>query len=327
MVTARRSFAIAGALGLAVACLDLSAASAAGPQITRIAGADRYETAARVSETFSPFREVYIATGENFPDSLAAGPLAGGFHAPILLVTRDAIPAVTAAAIQRLHPTQINVVGGPAAISDQVLATLNLMTFGGRALRFAGADRYETAVALTQDGWPNGSQGLLIATGRDFPDALLAGAVGAVARQPLLLVDGQAPTSPAVLDEVRRLHPESILLSGDENAISPGVVAELAAIAPVSRVGGNAFNRGAIIYSQLPAGQFNVVLVTGLNFPDGLTAAAFAGAETRALTYLVPGNCVPPVVASEITRLNPPTITIIGGSAAVTPAVESLTPC
>ena len=109
--------------------------------------------------------------------------------------------------------------------------------------------------------------------------------------------------------------------------ISPGVVAELAAIAPVSRVGGNVFNRGAIIYSQLPAGQFNVVLVTGLNFPDGLTAAAFAGAEARALTYLVPGNCVPPVVASEITRLNPPTITIIGGSAAVTPAIESLTPC
>ncbi len=67
---------------------------------------------------------MYIATGENFPDSLSAGPAIGRFQVSILLVTKDTIPDVTRTELQRLQPQRITVVGGPSVISDGVVSDL-----------------------------------------------------------------------------------------------------------------------------------------------------------------------------------------------------------
>src|SRR5262245_21708311 len=119
-MVSRRAPLLAAPL-LLLATLHGRSADAAGPQIERIAGGDRYETAAAVAEQFPVGREVYIASGENFPDSLAAGPAVGRAvtQDPILLVTRDSIPAVTQAELRRIAPPQIVVVGGTAAVSAQ----------------------------------------------------------------------------------------------------------------------------------------------------------------------------------------------------------------
>ncbi len=94
--------------------------------VTRLAGADRYSTAAAISAaSFAQYVPVvYIATGTNFPDALAGAPVAGAVGGPLLLVTRDTIPAATAAELTRLAPASIVVLGSTGVVSDAVAAAL-----------------------------------------------------------------------------------------------------------------------------------------------------------------------------------------------------------
>jgi len=154
--------------------------------VERIFGATRYHTAAAVSQRFFPTTEgVYISTGQNYPDALAAGPAAGVFEAPILLVQRDSIPAVTAAELNRLNPEWIAVMGGPAAVSNTVVAQLSGYASDGLGV-IAGADRYETAAMLSEEVW-NWGANPHVTTGENFPDALAAGATAGQLVEPMLL--------------------------------------------------------------------------------------------------------------------------------------------
>jgi putative cell wall-binding protein len=94
---------------------------------SRIAGADRFDVSANVSlDTFRPgnTRTVYVASGEVFPDALSGWAAAIKNHAPVLLVTKNAIPASVAAELDRLHPTRIVVLGGTNTISEAVAVQL-----------------------------------------------------------------------------------------------------------------------------------------------------------------------------------------------------------
>ena len=77
-----------------------------GASVSRLAGPDRYATAATISASHfgANVPVVYIATGENFPDSLAGGPVAAANNGPLLLVTPTGIPGATAAELLRGTP-------------------------------------------------------------------------------------------------------------------------------------------------------------------------------------------------------------------------------
>ncbi len=81
-----------------------SSLKAYAPSVTRLAGSNRYATAAAVSrDTFTPgVGTIFIATGTNFPDALAGGPIAGILGGPILLTDPNSIPNDTRTEIQRL---------------------------------------------------------------------------------------------------------------------------------------------------------------------------------------------------------------------------------
>jgi putative cell wall-binding protein len=112
-----------GVIGDAVAS---GLASLTGATVTRLSGADRYGTSAAVSrEKFEPIApSVYIATGANFPDALAGGPVAGRTGVPLLLVSSNGIPGPTAAELLRLKPELIILLGGEGIISDDVAGSL-----------------------------------------------------------------------------------------------------------------------------------------------------------------------------------------------------------
>jgi len=118
--------------------------------VTRVAGSDRYATSAAVSDaTFQPGVPVaYVASGEEFADALAVGPVAGRAGAPILTVPADTVPVSVAEELDRLQPGRIVVVGGTSAVSNAVEQELGTFTEGG-VTRIAGADRYATAAAVS----------------------------------------------------------------------------------------------------------------------------------------------------------------------------------
>ena len=91
--------------------------------IVRLAGADRYATAAAIAQAFfARPPSAYLATGLNFPDALAAGPAAGRFGSPVLLVRSSPIPAATTSELLRLQPPYTYYVGGSGVLSDGVVA-------------------------------------------------------------------------------------------------------------------------------------------------------------------------------------------------------------
>lgn len=61
------------------------------------------------------------------------------------------------------------------------------------AVRVAGENRYDTAVALSQRSFPNGAPIVFVASGLDFADALTAAPAAAAAGGPLLLVSDRIP--------------------------------------------------------------------------------------------------------------------------------------
>ncbi|MBA3740282.1 MAG: cell wall-binding repeat-containing protein, partial [Chloroflexi bacterium] len=161
---------------------------AAEATIGRLWGADRYATAAAISQaTFAPGVPVaFVATGQDFPDSLAGGPAAARLRAPMLLTLARGLPDATRAELSRLQPARIVILGGTTVVSPTVEAQLAAYTAGG-VTRIAGADRYATAAAVSAAYFPAGVPVAYVATGATFPDALTAGAAAAALGGPVLL--------------------------------------------------------------------------------------------------------------------------------------------
>lgn len=100
---------------------QLSSVGISSGSITRLAGATRYETSATIMSyavnAGMNVSNVYLATGKNFPDALAAGPVAGKLRAPLLLVDPGIEYAHTVLANYRGNVNVATVVGGTSAVS------------------------------------------------------------------------------------------------------------------------------------------------------------------------------------------------------------------
>lgn len=294
-------------------------------EVSRLAGPDRFATAAEISQTsFEPGVDVaYVATGGDFPDALTGGVAAARNGGPALLVTGDSIPDVTANELERLDPGRIVVLGGAGVVSSPVEAQLANFT-DGEVSRLAGSDRFATAAEISQASFEAANTDVAyVATGLDFPDAL-AGVPGAAVNDgPLLLAT--ADTVPeATAAELERLDLDRIVVLGGDGVIGSQVESELGGFADdVSRLAGsNRFATAATISADTFDTAATLYVATGLNFPDALTGGAVAGA-VPAPVMLVTGADIPDATRDEITRLNPERIVILGGEGAVSSAVAS----
>ena len=285
----------------------------------RMNGADRYATAAFLAtDTFAAGVPVaYVATGEDFPDALAGGPAAAHHQGPILLTRATVLPSYTATALSRLRPGRIVVVGRPEAISDGVLEQLRAYTTGGQVDRIAGSNRYATAAAVSAATFPAGVPVTYIANGESFPGALAGSAAGAALGGPVLL--SEATTLPAATaEELARLRPGRIVVLGGPSAVSEAVEGELSSFAPTTRASGLDRYETAINVSRdgyAPDSPPTVYIASGVDFPGALAAGAAAGAAPGPL--LLVGTSLPQQVATEVARLNPSRVVILGGTGAV----------
>jgi putative cell wall-binding protein len=189
---------------------------------TRIAGGDRYETAAALSAaTFESADVVYVASGHSAADAMVAGVAAAANGAPLLLVGRNHVPAATAAELARLHPARIVLVGGTAAVSDAVASALG-------ATRLAGADRYATAVTVAE---ALGRSSVFVTRGDDPIDAVSGIPAAAAAGAAMLFVEPDH--IPAVVrDALTARTPSAITVLGGTAAVSMQDEVDLAAYLP-----------------------------------------------------------------------------------------------
>jgi len=174
----------------------------AGYAVTRIAGVDRYSTAAEVAKRVRTIEgaafegNVFVARGDEFPDALSAAPLAYAGHGPVLLTRPAALPAATKSAITAIGATGATVLGSVTAVSGSVAGAL-----GVPYVRWEGSDRYSTAVQVATGalgrGWTTYAH-VGLATGLQYPDGLTGATEAGVAGGVLLL------TQPTALPPVTR---------------------------------------------------------------------------------------------------------------------------
>lgn len=301
------------------------------PGTTRLAGADRYATAAAiVQHAFpdSPVPVVLIAAGESFADALAGGPAADVLGGPVLPVARAGIPAPIRSELSRLDPARIVILGGPGAVSDAIATELSSYT-SGTVTRMAGANRYATAAQVALQTFAGPVPQALIATGTGFADALAGGAVGARTDSPVLLVDPlRLPAETA--QALRALQPRDLAVLGGPSAVSDAVLDHLREFTTggVTRLAGTSRygTAAGIVQVFWPSTAQVVYLATGRNFPDALSGVPAAGRDGAPLLLVEPA-CMPTETRRQMDRLEPSTVVVLGGSATVSGAAAGGTVC
>ncbi len=104
--------------------------------------------------------------------------------------------------------------------------------------RLSGLNRFETATAISQEGWLNGADTVVLARGYDFPDALAGTTLAYQLDAPMLLTHDTNLTS-TTKTEILRLKAKKVILLGSSDAISPEVEKELKGMGlQVNRIGG-----------------------------------------------------------------------------------------
>jgi uncharacterized delta-60 repeat protein len=183
-----------------------------GYVVERLAGRDRYDTAAIVADRGLNRPGVVVeTTGVDFPDALAAGAVATKLGGAVLLTSGTVQSGPTAAYLASRQPTRY-AIGGPAAKADP----------GATAI--AGIDRYETAVLAALEFFPTPSV-VGIASGQGFADALAGSAHVASAGGPLLLLPatGSLPVSVSILLRSIGTTPPAAFLYGGTTAVGEDV--------------------------------------------------------------------------------------------------------
>jgi uncharacterized secreted protein with C-terminal beta-propeller domain/putative cell wall-binding protein len=235
---ASRAYVLGGSAALSPQVADdLHAAGVS--EVTRVAGDDRFATAAAVAERLDAER-VYVTEGADpdptrgWPDAVSVSALAAHTERPVLLTRSETAAPATLAAVEALETTKATIVGGVQAVSADVAD--RLAAEGMAVDRLAGATRYATSAAVARRSLQEGMSDnrAWLATGSAFADALAAGPAVAAAGGVLLIAPQQRPASARPAMEFLRDQGDvldSLRVVGGYQAISWGVEAAARSVA------------------------------------------------------------------------------------------------
>lgn len=193
------------------------------PAVSRVGGADRYESGeALIADSFTSAAEAFIATGNDFPDALAASAAAGSLGAPVFLVDGESVRPSVIAAMYGLGVGTVRIAGGSGAVSAQIAQQLTEAGF--TVLRHEGPDRYRTAAAINAAvfGASAPVSAAFIANGDGFADALAGAALAGVVGGPLYVAQKWCVPQ-AVSTGIGALAPTARVLLGGTGALGESV--------------------------------------------------------------------------------------------------------
>jgi SpoIID/LytB domain protein len=281
----------------------------------RLAGVDRYATAAAVSSDLyaaGAAQAAVLVSAFNFPDALVGVPLAEAKGGPILLSDQSSVPATTMTELRRALGSggkTVYLLGGTVALGDGVRQQLE--GAGYTVTRVAGATRYATAVAVAQAlGNP---ATVLEATGTDFPEALIAGPAAAKANAAILLTAGRAAA------------PETTAYLSGRSVTKYAVGPDAAAADPAATAlaGKDKWETGTAVANKFFPGLLVAGLASGEAFPDALGGGVLAAVKGGPL--LLTGAQQLPIATkqylignSDVTLRD---LYVFGGTAAISDAV------
>lgn len=280
------------------------------PQIYRVGGSDRVETAVRTSLALNKgtVDSVVIANGKTTMASAIAGaPLTSVDGAPLLLVTSaDTIPQIVKDEILRLKPKTAYMIGGTGVLSTNIEAELTAL--GANPVRLDGINREETSAnvadLLTQKQNAKGTPAdtAFIINSTKLVDAPYVVSVAIERGYPILFVNTSAiPTS---VDSFIRKYPQykKFVVLGGPTLVSDSVVNQLKSYSTansVTRIQGatryeaniNFINYFGLKTSTTVLGRGdNVPNLEGECWPDTIVGSTLAAKHHGAVLLSYPNN-------------------------------------
>lgn len=168
--------------------------------------------------------------------------------------------------------------------------------FSNIAIRnLRGNERYDTAVEVSNEGWKNGSESVVLTNGNSVVDGVTATPLATSKDAPILLTEkGKIPE--ATKAELKRLNPKNIVVIGGTSVVDENALKELNTILPsaqVKRIGGIDRYETSLLIAKEIASPINKVYVTGgYGEADSLSIASKAGEEKQ------------PIILSEKESIN-----------------------
>ncbi|MBV7276709.1 cell wall-binding repeat-containing protein [Clostridium sp. PL3] len=252
----------------------------------RIFGSNRYETSAKICEEgWKQSDYVVIASGEAFPDSLSAAPLAKKYNAPILLNTHDSLLSQVSSEIDRLQAKHAILIGGLASLSSEVENAIKAK--GLDIIRLSGATRYETSIEIAKK--IGTSNGVIVTTGEDYGDALSIAPIAGKLQMPIILAQKDVLNSVQEQFISNNSIPITYVL-GYTDIISDAVASKFP---NVQRIGGdNKYIRNLNIIDTFSKEiDFSKsILTSGKDFPDALSGSAFAALNNSPIFLIGSGS-------------------------------------
>jgi lactocepin len=183
-------------------------------------------------------------------------------------------------------------------------------------------------VAISQAGFES-SDVVVLARGDNFADALAGAPLAAMHDAPILL-SRTNKLDDVTKNEIARLGATKVYILGGEAAIGSEVVDQIKAMndeIEVERLSGKTrFDTAAVIAHEVaPEGSDTVVVVNGMNFPDALSVASYAGTNGLPI-LLAKQDELPTATSKAINDLEASNTLVIGGNAAVSDKVASKLP-
>lgn len=291
---------------LAVACMIPAGVSSANVEnVTRIAGKDRIATSIEISKTmFNESDNVVLASGFNFADALSAGQLAAALNAPLILSDEN-MDSRTSDEIAKLKPKNIYIVGGETALSSNIEESVKSVVNDINIERLKGNDRYETSVKVMEKTKEFvDAEYLLIASGKNFPDALSATSFMADHKALMVLSDGNSyPKSDL----------QEIAIGGVNQLPLNGFTGE--------RIAGNDRYQTALAIARRSfENNENAILANSKVFADSLSAVSVAK-NYKAPIILTDNENLTQSTKSYLENMN--SVTIIGGEKSVSSNIFS----
>lgn len=188
--------------------------------------------------------------------------------------------------------------------------------------RIDGANRYETATALSQSTYKQAST-VIVASAKRFPDAMAAAPLSTKLSAPVLLT-GSDVLKWTTEQEIVRLGASKAIVLGSEATLSAQVTSDLQELGlHVERLSGaNRYETAANIAERVGGRKAVIARGNATGWADTIAATGYAA--FRGLPVLLTdGERIDPATWRALERLKVEHVDIVGGTSAVSTDVES----
>jgi hypothetical protein len=281
-------------------------------------GPTDYDTAVAASRVSFPptstptVDALVISSSGTWPGNLGGAALAGAAEGPLLMTATTSLSSTASAAIKRLKPARVYVMGGRSSVATAV--SEKIASLGPEVVRVSGADRYATAAnaAITAVSLARASERTVDAAylvGSDsFAEGLAVSPIAAKTARPILLTRKTAVPG-ATLDALKKTGIKRVYIVGGTRSVSVAVARTLKqrGITVVRKVGVNPYRTALVMVhhgTRIPdAGltwnRLGVVSGTQLK---GTLACGVAQGQAGSMLVFTPGTKLYSGAATEISE-------------------------